>query len=199
MRPHDQVQPVECGREICATSKLTPWNFLLPHASLPHLFHCLWVCLYTQDGPGSHCAEGRTFISWVLEWLTAWSKSPSQPWLLIQFYKSEEWIPIVLSTEIWRYLFWSAPLTLVLTLPLLILWGFPSGAGGKEPACQCRRLKRRRFNPWVRKIPWRGHGNSLQRSSLENPIDRGACGLQSIGLQRVGHDCSDLAQHKKML
>ena len=28
-------------------------------------------------------------------------------------------------------------------------------AHGKEPACQCRRLKRRRFNPWVRKIPWR--------------------------------------------
>ena len=22
-------------------------------------------------------------------------------------------------------------------------------------ACQCRRLKRHRFNPWVRKIPWR--------------------------------------------
>ena len=27
--------------------------------------------------------------------------------------------------------------------------------GGKELACQCRRLKRPGFNPWVRKIPWR--------------------------------------------
>ena len=26
---------------------------------------------------------------------------------------------------------------------------------GKEPACQCRRLKRRRFSPWVGKIPWK--------------------------------------------
>ena len=26
---------------------------------------------------------------------------------------------------------------------------------GKEPACQCRRCKRHKFNPWVRKIPWR--------------------------------------------
>ena len=26
---------------------------------------------------------------------------------------------------------------------------------GKEPACQCRRLKRCGFDPWVRKIPWR--------------------------------------------
>ena len=33
--------------------------------------------------------------------------------------------------------------------------GFPGGASGKEPACQCRRHKRRGFNPWVRKIPWR--------------------------------------------
>ena len=31
---------------------------------------------------------------------------------------------------------------------------FPGGSAGKEPTCQCRRCKRRRFNPWVRKIPW---------------------------------------------
>ena len=32
---------------------------------------------------------------------------------------------------------------------------FPGGSDGKEPACQCRRSKRHRFNPWVRKMPWR--------------------------------------------
>ena len=42
------------------------------------------------------------------------------------------------------------------------------------PAYQCRRHKRRRFDPWVRKIRWRGHGNPLQYSCLENPMDRGA-------------------------
>ena len=26
---------------------------------------------------------------------------------------------------------------------------------GQSPACQCRRRKRRGFNPWIRKIPWR--------------------------------------------
>ena len=31
----------------------------------------------------------------------------------------------------------------------------PSGASGKEPACQCRRHKWHRFDPWVGKIPWR--------------------------------------------
>ena len=33
--------------------------------------------------------------------------------------------------------------------------GFPGGTSGKEPTCQCRRHKRLRFNPYVRKIPWR--------------------------------------------
>ena len=32
-------------------------------------------------------------------------------------------------------------------------WHSLGGAGGQEPACQCRRHKRHRFNPWVRKIP----------------------------------------------
>ena len=33
--------------------------------------------------------------------------------------------------------------------------GFPGGASGKEPACQCGRGKRLRFNPWAGKVPWR--------------------------------------------
>ena len=35
------------------------------------------------------------------------------------------------------------------------LLGFPDGASGKELACQCRRNKRRGFDPWVEKISWR--------------------------------------------
>ena len=31
--------------------------------------------------------------------------------------------------------------------------GFPGGASGKEPACQCRRCKRSGFDPWVGRIP----------------------------------------------
>ena len=33
--------------------------------------------------------------------------------------------------------------------------GFPGGASGKKPTCQCRRCNRRGFDPWVGKIPWR--------------------------------------------
>ena len=32
--------------------------------------------------------------------------------------------------------------------------GFPGRTSGKESACQCRRCKRCRFYPWVRKVPW---------------------------------------------
>ena len=71
---------------------------------------------------------------------------------------------------------------------------FPGGASGKEPACQCRRHKRCRFDPWVGKIPWR---RAWQATPVflpgKSPWAKGPGGLHSIGLQRVGHDWSDLA------
>ena len=60
-----------------------------------------------------------------------------------------------------------APHCLTLYLPthchrFLAFWlgasvarGLPWWLSGEESACQCRRSKRRRFNPWVGKIPWR--------------------------------------------
>ena len=30
-----------------------------------------------------------------------------------------------------------------------------NGTDDKESTCQCRRLERHRFDPWVGKIPWR--------------------------------------------
>ena len=63
--------------------------------------------------------------------------------------------------------------------------GFPGGVNGKEPACQRRRLK---FDPWVRKIPWRW-------SWLPTPVflpreshgQRSLVGYSPWG-HRVGHD-----------
>ena len=83
-------------------------------------------------------------------------------------------------------------------------WHSSGGASGQEPACQCRRHKRCRFDPWVKKILWRrrcqptpvflpgefhgqrslaGYSPRDHRESdmtekilldLENPMDRGA-------------------------
>ena len=38
----------------------------------------------------------------------------------------------------------------------------------------CPQCRRPRFSPWGQKIPWRGNGNPLQYSCLENSKDRGA-------------------------
>ena len=38
---------------------------------------------------------------------------------------------------------------------VLVHWSLPDGASGKEPACRYRRHKRRGFDPWLGKIPWR--------------------------------------------
>ena len=40
-------------------------------------------------------------------------------------------------------------------LSVLGITGFPGGASDKEPACQFRSHKRRGFDLWARKIPWR--------------------------------------------
>ena len=73
---------------------------------------------------------------------------------------------------------------------------FSGGASGKEPACQCKRCKRQGFDPWVGKIPWR---RSWQPTPVflpgESPWTEEPGGLQSIGLQRIGHDWSSLAQN----
>ena len=54
-----------------------------------------------------------------------------------------------------------------------LIKGFPGGTSGKEPACQCRRQKRCRFNPWVRSSLGEENGNPPQYFCLENPMDRG--------------------------
>ena len=60
--------------------------------------------------------------------------------------------------------------------------GFPGGVRGKEPTCQCRRDKRCRFDPWIRKIAWR---RTWQPTSVflpeESPWTEQPGGLQSIG------------------
>ena len=62
---------------------------------------------------------------------------------------------------------------------------FPGGSDGKASA----------YNegdpgsiPGLGRSSGEGNGNPLQYSCLENPMDRGACRLQSMGSQRVGHD-----------
>ena len=69
----------------------------------------------------------------------------------------------------------------VCILELKYLWeyqGFPGGARGKEPTCQCRRLKGLGFNPGVGTIPWRREWQPTPVFLLgESPWTEEPCGL----------------------
>ena len=67
--------------------------------------------------------------------------------------------------------------------------GFPGGSAGKESACSAGDLGSILGSG---RSPGEGHSNPLQYSCLENPMDRGAGGLQPMGSQRIGQDWSDM-------
>ena len=52
--------------------------------------------------------------------------------------------------------------------------GFPGGLVGKEPACNAGDAGDVGLIPGLGRSPGGGHGNPLQCSCLENPMDRGA-------------------------
>ena len=56
--------------------------------------------------------------------------------------------------------------------------GFPGGSDGKESTCIIGDLGSILGSG---RSPEEGNGNPLQYSCLENPMDRGARGLQSMG------------------
>ena len=69
--------------------------------------------------------------------------------------------------------------------------GFPGGANGREPTCQCRKHKRLRFNPGSRRFPGGGHGNPLQ--ILESHGQRSLVGYNPQGHKES--DTTEVTQH----
>ena len=63
--------------------------------------------------------------------------------------------------------------------------GFPGRSDSKVSAYNAVDLA---LNPESGRSPGGGNGNPPSYFCLENSTDRGAWGLQSMGLQRVGHD-----------
>ena len=86
--------------------------------------------------------------------------------------------------QILKYYFLLFKLFSVGRLVWISLSGFPGGSDGKETA----------FNvghagsiPELGTFPGEGEGNPLQYFCLGNPMEKESGGLQSTGLQRVGH------------
>ena len=85
------------------------------------------------------------FKNWIHTWVISYD-------ICLSFWLSIVWSSLVVSMLMQMALFCS------LYLSSIPLWGFQAretGASGKEPPSQCKIGKRHRFNPWVRKIPWR--------------------------------------------
>ena len=72
---------------------------------------------------------------------------------------------------------------------LLSGWGFPCGAGGKEPARQCKRRRRCEFDLWVGKIPLKkGMTTHFSILAWRIPWTEEPGRLQSMRSNRVRHD-----------
>ena len=64
-----------------------------------------------------------------------------------------------------------------------------SQARGNEPGCQCRRQNGLGFHPWMGKIPGRRERQPTPVFLLWRiPCTVEPGGIQTMGLQRVGHD-----------
>ena len=75
----------------------------------------------------------------------------------------------------------------------------PGGASGKEPACQCRKHERCKFDPWVGRSPKGGNSNPFQYSCLENPHEQRSLegynpqGYKELDMTKVtDHTCTCL-------
>ena len=89
--------------------------------------------------------------------------APTPNWIwdfAVSFYKHRPLAPMLL-----KY-----PSTYLIS-SLLSPWGFPGVSDGKESACNAGNTS---LIPGSRRSPGEGNGNSLQYSSLENAMDRGA-------------------------
>ena len=70
---------------------------------------------------------------------------------------------------------------------------FPGGASGKELTSQCRRQKRQGFDPWSGRCPGGRHGNQLQYSCLEIPVDYSLVGYSPWGCKES--DMTEATSH----
>ena len=112
-------------------------------------------CIYLEAGPGLQTQKETELITPLL------SSDPSfVMFLSTNIHTNLHYHPAgnleVSGDSFTAYLSFSywplPPLPSVSLITSLYFMVFPGGASGKESPCQCRRLKGRGFNPWVREI-----------------------------------------------
>ena len=132
-------------------------------------------------------------LQYLTEWLLVRSHdSTQQVWKLRCVFSSPVSLSHWFSTE------FNFTLNLFFCLIICLFWSFYCGkihitraslvAQTVKNRQQCGRPG---LDPWVRKIPGGGHGNPLQYSCLENPMDRGAWQAKVHGMAKSWRVLSD--------
>ena len=86
------------------------------------------------------------FQARILEWVAiSFSRGSSRP-------RDQSQVSHIVGR---RFTIWATREALDISLDIINNQSVPGGTSGKQPSCQCRRRKRCRFTPCVRKIPWR--------------------------------------------
>ena len=135
-----------------------------------------------EEGPRGVILEARTPIgSNMSGWSRGDSDLPQDSGNALWWKGSYLSVNSVLVVE-GKCLFSLVSLYFTLSIPSLVFLG---GSDGKESACSAEDP---RSIPGLGRTHGEGHDNPLQYSCLENPMDRGAGGVQSMEWQRVGHD-----------
>ena len=127
---------------VVSKSFATLWT-VVRQAPLPARLLCPWHFPGKNTGVGCHCLlqeifwtqRSNTFPALVGRFVTTWA------------IKEALYIYII-------YIVYSMYIYIDRYSQFLYPRGFPGGASGKEPTCQCRRPKRCGFNPCIMKIPW---------------------------------------------
>ena len=149
------------GRKARTGTSMAP---ALP-VSAHHVISCALILVFQPQGHHLRCSSASSILTDPLTCLL--------PFTITSSLHNRINLPIMDSFCTWY-------------IPFM---GFPGGASGKEPACQCRRHKRHGFDPWVGKIPWR---RAWQPTPVfwpgDSPWAEEPGRLQFIESQRVGQD-----------
>ena len=131
--------------------------------------------IWRQEEKGTTEDEMDGWMASLTQWILAWARS----W---RWWRTRK--PGVLQSMESQSPTWLSDWTTATT----------GGARGKESPCQYRRHKRHRFNPWVRKIPWR---RAWQPSPVLLPGEfyRGAYGATVHGVAKSQTWLSDYHFH----
>ena len=139
-----------------------------------NIFFFLWPssippCKYTTSLFNHTSADGHLGCFHILEFLSNAAMNIEGECIFSNYYFCFFWI----FTQDWNncWVIW-------------YLRGFPGGTSGKDPACQCKRFKRCRFNSWVGETPLKE--NMATHSSIlawRLPWTEEPGGLEFTGLQ----------------